>query len=143
VGGRKSPLFINYGLEFSANNFMFDQNVSIQKGAETVEFTEAMRDLKKSKLTVWYVSLPVMPMLNFGHRDNARFRIGAGGYIGYRIHSYSKIMYFDDGKKKEHERSNFYLNNFRYGLIGQVGFKDVNIFVKYDLNPLFAEGRGP
>lgn len=143
IGGKKSPLYLNYGLEFSANNFMFDRDVLIEKGAEGVAFPEAGRDLKKSKLTVWYVSLPVMPMFNFGPRDSGKFRIGAGGYVGYRIHSYSKIMYFEEGKRKEHDRSNFYLNNFRYGLIGQVGFKDINIFVKYDLNTLFAEGRGP
>ncbi len=143
IGGTKSPLYINYGLEFSANNFMFDGNVQIEKGPEGIIFSEAARELKKSKLTVWYASLPVMPMLKFGPGDNGSFRIGAGGYVGYRIHSYSKIMYFDDGKKKEHERSNYNLNNFRYGLIGQVGFKDVNIFVKYDLNTLFTEGRGP
>lgn len=144
IGGRKSPLYLKYGLEFSANNFMFNQDVQIQRGAEAVEFADDTRDLRKSKLTVWYVSVPVMPMLNFGPRDNAKFRIGVGGYVGYRIHSYSKIMYFDDGnKRKEHERDNFYLNNVRYGLVGQVGIGDINLFVKYDLNPLFVEGRGP
>jgi hypothetical protein len=143
IGGRKSPFYLNYGLEFSANNFMFDRNVQIQRGTEGVEFPEAMRDLRKSKLTVWYLSLPVMPMLNFGPRDNAKFRIGVGGFVGYRIHSYSKIMYFENGRKKEHERDNFYLNNFRYGLMGQVGIGDVNLFVKYDLNSLFVENRGP
>ncbi len=143
IGGRKSPLYLKYGLEFSANNFMFNQNVQIQRGPEAVEFTDASRDLRKSKLTVWYVSVPVMPMLNFGPRDNAKFRIGVGGYVGYRIHSYSKIMYFDNGKRKEHERDNFYLNNLRYGLVGQVGIGDINLFVKYDLNSLFADGRGP
>lgn len=142
IGGRKSPLSFNYGIEFSANNFMFDRDVIITKGTDAIEFTEANRNLRKSKLTVWYVSLPVMPvMLDFGRRG--RFRIGAGGYAGYRIHSYSKIMYFEDGKQKDHNSSNFYLSNFRYGLIGQIGFKDINIFVKYDLNPLFSEGKGP
>jgi hypothetical protein len=143
IGGRKSPLYLKYGLEFSANNFMFNRDVQIQRGLEAVEFPEAMRNLRKSKLTVWYLSVPVMPMLNFGPRDNAKFRIGIGGFVGYRVHSYSKIVYFENGRRKEHERDNFYLNNFRYGLMGQVGIGDVNLFVKYDLNPLFVEGRGP
>jgi hypothetical protein len=143
IGGRKSPLYLKYGLEFSANNFMFNRDVQIQRGPEAVEFPEVLQDLRKSKLTVWYLSVPVMPMLNFGPRDNAKFRIGVGGFVGYRIHSYSKIMYFENGKRKEHDRDNFYLNNLRYGLMGQVGIGDVNLFVKYDLNPLFVEGRGP
>jgi hypothetical protein len=143
IGGRKSPLYLKYGIEFSANNFMFNKDVQIARGTEAVEFPEALRDLRKSKLTVWYLSIPVMPMLNFGPRDNAKFRIGVGGFVGYRVHSYSKIMYFENGRRKEHERDNFYLNNVRYGLMGQVGIGDVNLFVKYDLNPLFVEGRGP
>lgn len=140
IGSRKSPLSINYGLELSANNFMFDTDARIRKSDTQVTFEETNLDLKKNKLTVLYISLPVMPMLHFG---NNNFRIGAGGFVGYRMHSYSKIMYFEDGKRKDHEQSNYNLSNFRYGLVAQVGFKGINLFAKYDLNPLFTPGKGP
>ncbi len=148
IGGRKSPLLIHYGLEASFNNFMFDSDQRIIKDRNLgrVGFAEVpdVSDLKKSKLTVIYANLPVMMMLDFGKTGSTRFRIGAGGYVGYRVHSYSKIMYFNEGdKEKDHDTDSFYLSNFRYGVQGLVGFRGINLFVKYDLNPLFAPGRGP
>jgi hypothetical protein len=69
-------------------------------------------ELRKSKLTAIYVSLPVMPVLDFTRTHNARFRIGLGGFIGYRVHSYTKIMYFQNrDKEKDHEAGNFFLSN--------------------------------
>ena len=145
IGGTKSPLSITYGLEASFYNFMFDSNTRIIKDATAVDFVEVMdgataRKLNKSKLTAIYGSIPVMPVLTFGHSKKS-FRIGVGGFVGYRLHSYSKIK--DSEGEKEHERSNFYLNNVRYGIQGLVGIKGVDLFFKYDLNPLFSEGFGP
>jgi hypothetical protein len=31
----------------------------------------------------------------------------------------------------------------RYGLRGQIGFNDIDLFVNYDMNDLFTEGKGP
>ncbi len=145
IGGAKSPLSITYGLEASFYNFMFDSNTRIVKNSDGVDFTEVLdgttaRKLDKSKLTAIYASVPVMPMLHFGHSKNG-FRVGVGGFLGYRLHSYSKIK--DSEGHKDHERSNFYLNNVRYGVQALVGVKGVDLFFKYDLNPLFSEGFGP
>lgn len=144
IGKQKSPFYLAHGLEFSANNFMFDGNARIRRGADGILFEETGTDLRRNKLTVWYVSLPVMPMLDFKRAGLGSFRFGFGGYVGYRIHSYSKIMYFENGdKQKDHERSNYYLNNLRYGLQTQISIFGINLFAKYDLNPLFSTGRGP
>lgn len=143
IGKEKSPFYLTHGLEFSANNFMFDSDARIRRGAEGIEFEETGLNLKKNKLTVLYVSLPVMPMLDFKRAGEGTFRFGFGGYVGYRIHSYSKIMYEENGKRKDHEQDSYYLNNFRYGLQTQISFWKLNLFAKYDLNPLFNTGKGP
>jgi hypothetical protein len=144
IGNQKSPFYLTHGLEFSANNFMFDGDARIRKGADGVEFEETGIDLRRNKLTVWYLSIPVMPMLDFKRARLGSFRFGFGGYVGYRIHSYSKIMYFENGdREKDHEKSNFYLNNLRYGLQTQISIFGINFFAKYDLNPLFSSGKGP
>ncbi len=145
IGGPKSPLSITYGLEASFYNYMFDSNTRIVKTADNVAFAEVLdgqtvKKLDKSKLTAIYASIPVMPMLSFGHSRKG-FRFGVGGFIGYRLHSYSKIK--DEGGEKDHERSNFYLNNVRYGVQALVGVRAVDLFFKYDLNPMFANNRGP
>lgn len=145
IGGSKSPLSITYGLEASFYNFMFDSNTRIVKAANGVDFVEVMDGsaavkLNKSKLTAIYASVPVMPMLTFGHSKKG-FRFGIGGFVGYRLHSYSKIKDSDD--HKDHDQSNYYLNNVRYGVQTLVGIRGVDLFFKYDLNPLFSEGFGP
>lgn len=144
--GRKSPLYLHYGPEVNFNNFMFDSNQRLIQTNTGVAFSDVpnVPELRKSKLTVIYASLPVMSVLDFSRSHNTRFRIGLGGFIGYRLHSYTKIMYFQEGdKQKDHEAGNFALSNVRYGVQALLGFRGINLFAKYDLNPLFAPGRGP
>ena len=35
------------------------------------------------------------------------------------------------------------MNNLRYGLRLQFGFRDTDFFFNYDLNELFSAGKGP
>lgn len=151
IGGEKSPFYLRYGIELSWNNFMFDGNNIAVRGDNTVGFPEAkdtelgVSELSKSKLTVSYLSIPVVPTLQFrDHKGRKTFRVGMGGYIGYRIGSHTKVKYRYEGETmKDKDYSSFYLNNFRYGLMAQVGVKNLVLFAKYDLNPLFADNKGP
>ena len=71
-------------------------------------------------------------------------RFGVGGYAGYRIGGNTKFVYREDGKKqKDKEKGNYYLENFRYGVRAQVGYKGLDLFAMYDLNNVFAGDRGP
>lgn len=84
--------------------------------------------------------------VDFSSKGNhsSSFRIGLGPYAGYRIGSYSKRTYKNNGElHREHNSDNFYLNNFRYGVRLQVGFRDVDLFFNYDLNNLFVDSKGP
>ncbi|MGB3617010.1 MAG: hypothetical protein WBA12_02745, partial [Catalinimonas sp.] len=147
VGGPKSPLRVQPGLKVSWYNFMFEEDVVIRKGPEAVTFDPLVVDgnevgsLDKSKLVVPYVSVPLNVYLKF----KSGFRIGGGGYVGYRIGGRSKVKYDlpGDRNNKDKERTNFYLNTWRYGASGLVGYKDMTLFCDYDLNTLFAEDRGP
>jgi hypothetical protein len=84
-------------------------------------------------------------MIDFSSTKKRGFIFGIGGFAGYRINSWTKQAYFDDGNKsKNKDRDGFYLNDFRYGLMAVIGVEDmVTLFVKYDLNPLFEANRGP
>ena len=73
-------------------------------------------------------------------------RIGIGPYAGYRLGGRSKFVYRElngSGRKKEKEPAGSYLNNFRYGIRGEVGFKSVTFFTTYDFNPLFHQSLSP
>jgi hypothetical protein len=138
-------------------NFKFEEdNTFINQTPTGVIFIPDQRNLyfTKSKLTVSYVNLSLIPVLNTGpanddgrgwHRwGQSAFRIGLGPYIGYRLGSHSKQQYELNGDKQtEKVHDDFYLQNFRYGLRFQIGIRGADFFVNYDLNELFTEGNGP
>jgi len=150
-----SKLFIEWGIGLSWYTFKFqNDNVTIVKDDSGIEFVEDMRDVnfKKSKLSASYVQASLVPIVDFGGHSrksrfwdgyNNSFRIGLGPYVGYRISSHSKLVYKDDGREKEKDNDSFYLNNFRYGLRLQLGYRSTDLFFNYDLNELFSEGKGP
>ena len=142
VDGKRTKLSLYYAAEASWNNFMFQDDLQVQKGPVNVLFNVAPEPLKKSKLTTFALQLPVVPRLSFYNSSGRKvFHIGLGGFIGYRLDSYTKIKQQDDDKNREH--GNFYLNDLRYGLVGHLGIVETNLFVKYDLNPVFQAGKGP
>ena len=148
--------FVEWGVGISWYNFKFQDDRTVMiKTDDQVSFEEDIRDLAfiKSKLSVTYLNASVIPMLDFGgysrrarfwRSHNSAFRIGAGPYVGYRIASKTKQVYKDDGdREKDKERSNFYLNNLRYGVRLQLGVRSADFFFNYDLNELFATDKGP
>lgn len=141
--GRDAALNLNLGLEFSWYNFMFEGNRVAVKDVPTVGqfgFQESTESLRKTKLTVAYVNLPVMLTTSF--RRGFLSYLSAGGHVGYRLDSYTKIK--QSSGEKDHAHGSFYLNNFRYGLRAELGIRNFpDLFVNYDLNPLFAETKGP
>lgn len=149
--GKNAAFKISYGLEFSWNNFMFENNNYIVKGNDKIEFQNypdnsktpiVPVELYRNKLTIANVNIPVMPYVAFKKGSNITY-IAAGGYVGYRLDSYTKTKEEDSGKK-QWNHSSFFLNNVRYGLAFELGLKDFpDLFVNYDMNNLFQDGKGP
>ncbi len=160
IGG---PLFLDWGLGVSWYNWKLeDPDYRIEKSDTRVELIRnpAQAGLK-SKLTASYINAQVVPMFDFsrGRRrvtsiesngvrfrrySRRGFRFGLGGYVGYRLGSHSKFVFKDGGsREKDKENGNFFLENVRYGLRAQIGWKGVEIFANYDLNEVFSTGRGP
>lgn len=147
--------YTDWGLGVSWNNFKFQNDKTlVVKNDDGVAFEEDFRDVSyiKSKLGVTYLNVSAIPMFTFGgHRTTRRwksynngFRIGAGPYAGYRIGSSTKLVFEEDGDRhRERNRDNFYLNNLRYGVRLQIGVRSADFFFNYDMNELFAAGKGP
>lgn len=149
--------FMEWGAGVTWYNFKFSNyRVVMGEDANGVVFSEDTRDFEftKSKLTVAYINASMVPVLDFGetsrrnsflgHHHSSSFRVGLGPYIGYRLDSYSKQVHLENGDKvKTHTHDNFYLNNMRYGLRLQLGFRGTDLFFNYDMNELFVENKGP
>ena len=161
VGG---PLSLEWGVGINWYNWKLqDTDYIIREGANEVEFnlSRPTQNGSKSKLTASYINATLVPMFDFsrGRRkitsiesggirikrySRKGFRFGVGGYAGYRIGSHTKFKYKEDGdREKDKERDNFFLENFRYGLRAQIGWKGVELFANYDLNEVFSPNRGP
>ncbi|WP_296622115.1 outer membrane beta-barrel protein [Marivirga sp.] len=136
----------NFQLGILWNNFaLADNNYQFTKGQEQVELLD--NDLSRpdinptrSKLNITYLNFNFVPMFHLGKSSDA-FRIGVGPFGSYRIASKSKFKYDDDGK--DVIKNNFHINNWKYGLKAQIGWKGVDLFATYDLSPIFIEDRGP
>lgn len=148
--------FIEWNWGVSWYNFKFENDDVMITTSETgVDFTRSSSDLDyvKSKLTATYINASLIPVLDFGDRTvkprvwdgyGTEFRIGIGPYVGYRLASKSKVVYEENGdREKEKDRDRFYLNNLRYGVRLQWGFRSTDFFVNYDLNEMFQQNKGP
>ena len=158
-------LFLEYGANVSWYNFKFENDdIRLEKNnLETRFVPEGLTtDYVKSKLTTTHLNLSLIPTLDFGKKhsrnrniwdrwdnDNSDnyhrgFRIGIGGYAGYKLGSYAKYVVEEGGKKqKSKDKDGFYLNNWRYGARVQLGYRGTDIFFNYDISELFTEGKGP
>ncbi len=148
--------FLEWAIGLSWYNFKFqNDDTMLERTDNGVEFITDTRDVnhRKSKLTATYINASFVPVIDFGDRGRkprvwdgygSSFRIGFGPYVGYRVASRSKLVYKEDGDlEKEKQRNSFYLSNLRYGARVQLGFHGTDLFFNYDLNELFAEGKGP
>jgi len=138
--GRHAAFKLRTGLEVSWYTLMLDDDRLALQTPNGVAFPDAGRQLDKSKLTAAYLNLPLMPTLSF--QRGIVQSVGAGGYVGMRLDSYSKVK--EEGGRKDRDHGAYALNNFRYGLAAEVNFRHaLTFFAQYDLNPLFRAGQGP
>ena len=166
IGGNRrehlwGPMVLNYGGNISWYGWKLEnRDVRIQKGADQIEFVEQSNIAGlKSKLSATYININMVPMVDFNYgkgkpgsssyetftkKDRKHFRAGIGGYAGYRVGAQTKFIYKEEGdKKKDKIKSDYYLNNLRYGIRGQIGISELDLFFNYDLNEVFNNERGP
>ncbi|AMM52238.1 hypothetical protein TH61_15015 [Rufibacter sp. DG15C] len=146
LGGENSPVRLHSGFTLDFHNYMFDDNTMLVNAGERVSFVRPNDlSLDKSKLATTTLTIPLELGLDFRNsRGKSNFRIGAGGFAGYMIGSHTKIKYSKNGDtEKSKEKDDFHLQDFQYGLSGFVGVRSLEFFVKYNLNELFEENKGP
>ena len=147
LGGKHSPLSLTVGPEFAFNNYMLSGNnkwVNNNGRTDVVRETNG-RQYQKTKLATSSVNLPLM--LHLQLRDShyrPTLLLSAGGFAGYRIKSWTKLKYTNEGTTfKDKEDGSYNMENFLYGLQGTIGYGDIEFFAKYNMNQLFKTGAGP
>jgi hypothetical protein len=147
LGGKRSPLYLIVGPEFAFNNYMLEGNNKWinQNGLTSVVLETNGRQYQKTKLATSAFTIPLMLELKLRDEHHRRtITLGAGGFVGYRLASWTKLKYYEEGTTyKDKDHGSFNLNDWQYGLQGVVGFKSLTFFAKYNLNQLFKDNQGP
>ncbi len=150
IGSPYSKFYILYGGQFSWHRFRLLSNNTLQQGMDTVFIAmdpDGTRSIDKSSYHIAYFNVPFMLELDFSKvgKIDESFTMGVGGYAGVRLGAKRKLEYnsptFDGAEEKV--RDEFYTEQFRYGVMAQVGFNSFKITAKYDLNNFFKQDVGP
>jgi hypothetical protein len=132
------------GMGLSFMDFRFDQPVTIEKDIVSGMIMPVYLNsdgLKKSKLSVSYLTVPLMLEVATPLKFNAkRLTVSAGVIGGINIGSHTKVKY---SGSKDKDRGNFNISPLKYELTGRIGLGDVCLFANYGMTPLFREGKGP
>lgn len=151
------PLFIDWGGGIGINVHRFQNNATrlVKDPSGLVFTTETRPEVAniKSKLATWHLQVKAVPMLAFPsnkhrsyrlwNRVDKGFRFGAGPYVGYRIWTRTKAKYKENGdKRKDKTHSDYFLNDLRYGIRGQIGIGGFDVFFMWDLNEMFQANQG-
>ncbi len=145
-----NALRLHYGVSFQFNGLKPIDNQYFVVNDGQAELEEFESDLKKSKLRMDNLVLPVH--FEFGpskliQNDNSirysidnQFRFGIGGYGGFNLGTHQKLKYEIDGNRvREKLKREYNTTNLVYGLSAYVGFDSFLLYAKYDLNPIFQD----
>lgn len=133
---------LEYGVKFAFSDYRFEEDVIVVSRAAELTLLPSDEPLKKSKLSTTYLDIPIgFSFATDPASYESSFRVGAGAFAGVLLGARTKYKTTNGKKVKETDRYN--LNNFRYGVSGNIGYGWFNLYVNYVMSDFFAENEGP
>lgn len=129
------------------NTYRFDGNNSIVKGADGVigpYYPDPTVSYSKSKLNTTFATLPVILEAQIpvsGSRST--INIGAGVIGALKLGSNTKVVYYNNGKKKDKNRDDYSINPLRWGATARVGYDFFQVYGTCYFTSMFEKGKGP
>ncbi|WP_432412880.1 hypothetical protein [Rasiella sp. SM2506] len=143
-------LRFRYGLSLQFNGLKpTDNRYFVDTGAQT-ELQDFGLDLDKSKFRMDNLVVPIHfeigPSKRIDKEDYFRYntsnsvKVGFGGYAGINLGTRQKLKFEDDGEEvKQKLKAGYNTNSLIYGLSGYIGYGDISLYAKYDLNTIFKD----
>lgn len=142
-------LHLKYGLSLQYNNLRANDNRMFAVDGNKTILVDSGVDVNVARLR--YVNLVVPVHLEFDFTpkkvvDNKTyypihksFRVGMGGYAGVNVKEKQILKYddSDDNKVKQKTKGDFNVNDFVYGVSAYIGYSDISLYAKYDLQTVF------
>lgn len=134
------------GVGIDLRSWHLDKRSSISKGQVYVEPVELNYDEpRKSKVVSGYLSIPLLiefqvPVKEYGNR----LYVSTGVILNKRLSTHTKIKYTHQGKDyKLKSHDDYYMRDYHYSATFRIGYRWINLFASYDLQPLFNGEKGP
>ncbi len=145
--GSTSPIFFRYGLNFAW--YSFETKEPLAKfpnpdgsGDPSVDFVDPGFTISEAEFDITYMDIPLMLRMDLsGKSIGDGFQLGIGGYGGVRLASDREIEYrdFNGDRIKERIKDGYLTNQWRYGVMGQIGYGSFHVTARYDLSQLFED----
>lgn len=143
-------LHLKYGASLQYNNLRPDNNKVFATEDGKTFLVESDKDIDMARLRYVNLVMPVHLELDFTKKKvnedktyyptHESFRIGFGGYVGVNVKEKQILKYNENGHKVKHkEKGDFNVNDVVYGVSAYVGYGQVSLYAKYDLQPLFSD----
>jgi len=153
-------VFGTYNFIFGESNFSFSPGIGLgihnlysssflysnNNSSYFVPINDTMPNLneKKSKLVMPYLDIP----LEIRFKTKSEFRIAVGFKFGFLLRAYTKYKGDDylaglNNQTIYKKKMIQHLEKNRYGFIGRIGYKWLNIYGYYQLSTLFVKDEGP
>lgn len=144
-------LHLKYGLSLQYNNLRPNNNqIFVNDNGQTVLQYSGRENIDVARLR--YVNLVVPMHLEFDFTkkkvvddktyfpSHKSFRIGLGGYVGANVKEKQIIKYENEQGQdvKERRKGDYNVSDFVYGVSAYVGYKEVSLYAKYDLQSTFS-----
>ena len=132
-------LNVSWGLTFEFHKHYFTNNVVMVPDQAQTTFVVASEDLDKRRLSYSALTVPLMMQFESNPNDlDNSLHLSVGVYGGRLLGANFKTK---DGKDKVKTKDNFNLNQWRYGLRGEIGFGFLSLYGTLALNDLFESDR--
>jgi hypothetical protein len=138
-----SLLFTGIGLDY--HRFYFDRDVTLRKQADgsVIPVSLASLGVTDPRRSVFKALYLTAPLLFEVQRARSKGFLSAGLVGGVRVHSKTKIVYDDGGKRKLKRSGSYGMNPFKVEAMARVGFGSFTVWASKSLTPMFDPGKGP
>jgi hypothetical protein len=140
----KHYVLASTGVGLSYNNYRFRKNIDLKSDNPVFDYTvNDSLNYRKNKLTVSYVTVPVLLTINTSENPKKAFHLTTGMIFAYRLGSHTKKVYNENGdKKKDKNYDDFNIEPFRYDATLRLGYRQFTVFANYALTDLFKNNQG-
>lgn len=134
----KHVVNFKYGLGLELNNYFFDdERIRFQKNPTLIVMDPALKDAKKNKLAVDYLTVPLMLNFNFTPNRDAGFGFSAGISGGFMYSARQKTKMDGD---KDKVRNDFDLKRWKLAYIGELNMGPVRFYGSYAMKSMWDKG---